>query len=146
MEDLPGGWVVKEIRVSDMDVTDQPIELSATQQAIAQILVTDRITEIAGVVPIVDKTNPPAIVVFPEDSTKWNSRSRYVRRVHADARGQYSIQGLPPGDRYLAFATDYLEDNEHLDPEFLASVKDTAVPFSLAEAEKLMLVLKVVER
>jgi hypothetical protein len=77
---------------------------------------------------------------------KWNSRSRYVRRVDADARGQYFIQGLPPGDRYLAVATDYLEDNEHLDPEFLASVKETAVPFSLAEAEKLTLELKVMER
>jgi hypothetical protein len=144
--DLPAGWVVKEIRVSDMDVTDQPIELSANQQAPAQIIVTDRITEITGVVPIVDKTNPPAIVVFPEDSAKWNSRSRYVRRVHADASGQYLIQGLPPGDRYLAFATDYLEDYEHLDPEFLASVKERAVPFSLAQAGKLTLELEVVER
>jgi len=146
VDDLPAGWVVKEIRVNDIDVTDQPVELSPNQQATALIVVTDRIAEIAGVVPVVDSANPPAIVVFPEDSTKWHGRSRYVRRAHADERGRFLIQGLPPGERYLAVATDYLEEGEHLDPEFLAGVREMAVPFSIAEAEKITLELKVVER
>jgi hypothetical protein len=53
---------------------------------------------------------------------------------------------LPPGEQYLAFATDYLDGGEHLDPEFLSGIRNLAVPFTLGEGEKRALELKVVER
>jgi hypothetical protein len=56
------------------------------------------------------------------------------------------VLGLPPGEHYLAFATNYLEDGEHLDPEFLAAVREMAVSFTLDEAEKRTVEVKVVER
>jgi len=86
------------------------------------------------------------VVVFPENSAKWIPRSRYMRRVEADPSGRFRIRGLPPGQHYLAFATDYLEDGEHLDPEFLTEISSVAVPFALDEAEKRTLDLKVVAR
>ena len=84
--------------------------------------------------------------MFPENSAKWGHRSRYIRRAEADARGNFRIRGLPPGEQYLAFATDYLDDGEHLDPEFLTGIRNIAVPFSLEDAEKRTLELKAVER
>ena len=146
VEGLPADWVVKQITVNDTDALDNAIELSPGQPAAARIVLTDRLTEVTGVVPTIDQANATVIVVFPENSTKWGSRSRYMRRVEADARGNFRIRGLPPGEQYLAFATDYLEEGEHLDPEFLNGIGSVAVPFSLSEAEKRTLELKVVER
>ena len=99
-----------------------------------------------GVVASIEPNSQASIIVFPENSAKWGYRSRYVRAVQTDARGSFQIAGLPPGEQYLAFATDYLEDGEHLDPEFLTSIRNAAVPFSLEEAGKRTLDLKVVER
>jgi hypothetical protein len=54
--------------------------------------------------------------------------------------------GLPPGEPYLAVATDYLEDGEHLDPDFLTAIRSAAVAFSLEASEKRTVELRVVER
>jgi hypothetical protein len=146
VEGLPEEWAVKEIRVDDGDALDSPIELAPGQRADARVVLTTRLTEVTGVVASSDPSSPASIVVFPENSEKWGYRSRYVRAVQADARGNFRIRRLPPGERYLAVATDYLEDGEHLDPEFLTSIRNAAVPFSLEEAGKATLALRVVER
>ena len=86
------------------------------------------------------------MAVFPEYSEKWGHRSRYIRRVDADADGNFAILGLPPGEQYLAFATDYLDSGEHLDPEFLSGIRNAAVPFALDDGEKRSLELTMVER
>jgi hypothetical protein len=146
VEGLADTWAVKQISVGDQDALDSPIELPPGQQAVARIVLTDRLTEVSGVAAPIDAANPVSVVVFPEDSAKWGSRSRYIRRVDADARGNFRVTALPPGEPYLAIATDYLDEGEHLDPEFLTAIRNVAVPFSLDEGEKHSLELKVVER
>jgi hypothetical protein len=146
VDGLPEDWAVRSITVNDADALDDTIELSSNQQAIARVVVTDRLTAVSGVATAADATTTREIVVFPENSAKWGHRTRYIRRVEADASGSFRIVGLPPGERYLAYATDYLEDGEHLDPEFLTSIRNVAVPFSLEDGERRALDLKVVER
>jgi len=146
VDGLPEDWIIKSITVNDADALDNTIELARNQQAVARVVLTDRLTEVGGVVASGDATTAREIIVFPENSAKWGHRTRYVRRIAADARGNFRIVGLPPGERYLAYATDYLDDGEHLDPEFLTSIRNVAVPFSLEEGDKRALDLKVVER
>ena len=146
VEGLPDDWRVKSITVNDADALDSTIELSSSQQGIARVVLTNRLTEVAGTVTAADATTTREIVVFPENSAKWGQRTRYIRRVQADASGKFRILGLPPEPRYLAYATDYLDDGEHLDPEFLTSIRNAAVPFSLADDERRALELKVEER
>ncbi len=146
LDGLPEGWAVKQILVGDVDVVDDAIEFAPSQRGVARIVLTDRLTEVSGTVAPIDQTGARSAVVFPENSAKWIPRSRYVRRVEADSNGNFRIRGLPAGERYLAFATDYLEDGEHLDPEFLTEIRNVAVPFTLDEADKHALDLKVVER
>ena len=69
-----------------------------------------------------------------------------MRTTSADEKGRFRITGLPPSERYLALAADYLEDGEHYDPEFLERMRVAATPFSLDEAETRALELKVLER
>jgi hypothetical protein len=146
VDGLPEDWSVKSITVNDADALDNTIELSSNQQAVARVVLTDRLTEVSGVVTAAKATTTHEIVVFPENAAKWGLRTRYIRRSEADPNGGFRIVGLPPGERYLAYATDYLEDGEHLDPEFLTSIRNVAMAFSLEEAEKSTLQLNVVER
>jgi hypothetical protein len=146
VDELPDGWGVRALTVNDMDALDTAVELSPGQQGIARVVLTDRLTEVTGVAAAADPASARSIVVFPENSEKWGHRSRYIRVVDADADGNFVIFGLPPGEQYLAFATDYLDSGEHLDPEFLSGIRNAAVPFTLNDGEKRTLELKVVER
>jgi len=85
-------------------------------------------------------------VIFPEDSTKWGPRSRYLRVTQVHADGSFQIVGMPPSERYLADATNYLEDGEHTDPDFLTVVRDMAVPFSLDDGEARRIELRLIPR
>lgn len=146
VDELPDGWSVKALTVDDMDALDKAIELSPGRQALARIVLTNRVTEVRGVATADDQASARSVVVFPANAEKWGHRSRYIRRVDADADGSFAITGLPPGEQYLAFATDYLEGGEHLDPEFLNGIRNAATPFTLDNGEKRTLELKVVER
>jgi hypothetical protein len=86
------------------------------------------------------------VVVFAADAAKWTYPSRFVRTVSADDKGRFRITGLPPADRYLVLAADYLEDGEQYDPEFLERMRDAATEFSLGNEETRTLDLKVTER
>jgi len=132
---LPEGWAVKTISVGGIDVTNGTITLPAGQQADARIVITDRVTQVSGTVTAAGRPAKAAIVIFAADPSKWAFPTRYVREVSTDDRGRYSIAGLPPNERYLAIAADYLEDGEHLDPDFLERVREMAFPFPLREAE-----------
>jgi hypothetical protein len=152
---LAGDWIVKDIVVNGLSALDSPIELGADQQGDARVVLTDRVTEVSCVVESPDlgtrdsrsgnAYDERVIIVFPDDPMKWVPGSRYVRVAYADASGRFSITGVPPG-QYLAAATNYMEDGEHNDPEFLAELRNAAVTFSLDEGEKRSVDVKVVER
>lgn len=83
-----------------------------------------------------------AVVVFPEDPTKWTAQSRHLATVRPDQNGQFRLETLPPAD-YLAIAVEYLEDGDSGGPEFLNRVRDMATRFTLGEAESKSLSLKL---
>ena len=98
-------------------------------------MITDRVARVSGTVTSAGGPAKAAIVIFAAEPSKWGFPTRYVREVSTDDQGRYSISGLPPNERYLAIAADYLEDGEHLDPDFLERVRQMALPFPLREAE-----------
>jgi hypothetical protein len=127
VESLPDGWGVKSIVVNGMDVTDTRIELAANQEANVQVVLTNRLTRVTGTVSAEGQPLKAEVVIFAADSAKWSYPSRFVRAASADDKGRFRISGLPPSERYLAVATDYLEDDEHYDPEFLERMRSAAV-------------------
>lgn len=143
--ELPDDWAVKDIVVNGLSVLDTPIELGAGQQVDSRIVLTDRVTEVSGTVESSDAFGERTVIVFPGDPMKWVPGSRYVRVAHADASGRYVIAGVPPG-QYVAAATNYMEEGEHNDPEFLAVLRDAAVAFSLDEGERRAVDVRLVER
>jgi hypothetical protein len=148
---LPDGWAVKSILSDGEDFVDRPFTLSGGRAYNVRVVLTDRVTTVAGTVSGAapggnDNRANHNVVIFPEDSAKWTFASRYVRTVRTDAQGAFRISGLPPGERYLAVAVDFLEDGEATDPDFLEQMRTRADGFSLVEAERRSLDLRLIER
>jgi hypothetical protein len=145
---LPQDWMVQSITINGTDVSDRVFDFSGEQELRnARITVTDRVSEVNGTVAT---GNQPArdytVVVFPEDNTKWPFPSRYVRSGRPDQKGLFRIRALPPDERYLAVAVDYVEEGEAGDPEFLERIRASATRFALGEGETKALELKLVSR
>jgi hypothetical protein len=147
VERVPRGWALKSIIVSGVDVTDTPIEFTSGQRLEATIVLTDRLTRLAGVATVAGKPSGQAtVVVFPADPARWSPPSRFVATARADDSGNYTVAGLPPLENYLAAAVDEYESTLEQDPEFLERLRPTATPLSLAEGESKRLNLAVAER
>ena len=142
-------WMVEAILVAGSDVTDRPFDFQPNEVIEgAEIVLTDRITQVSGTVSNRDgaPSSDFTLVVFPEDETKWAPPSRYVKSARPDQQGLIKILGLPPDDRYLAVAVDYLEEGGGADPEFLDLIKNRATRFSLGEGASATVNLKLIER
>jgi hypothetical protein len=146
VEYLPDGWGVKSIVVNGAEVIDASVALSPNQEAQAEVVLTNRLTRVTGTVTGEGQPVKAEVIVFAADSAKWSYPSRFVRTVSANEKGQFRVSGLPPSERYLAIATDYLEDGEHYDPEFLERMRDSATAFSLEDGVTQSLELKVLAR
>ena len=144
---LPSGWVVKSIRANGKDITDGAIDFRGSEQFNVQVVLTNRISELSGTVKANGQTVTSAsVVLFPEDPALWVFPSRRVRMARVDQSGVFRLDALPPGERYLALAVDYLEQGEFQDPLFLERMKGRATAFTLNEGENKNLDLTLVER
>jgi hypothetical protein len=143
---LPDDWTVRSIVANDRDITDSTISLANGQDLSVRILVTDRLTYVNGTVSSRAPGRSETVVVFSEDAARWAYPSRFVRAVRVDDRGAFEIAGLPPGERYLATAVEFLEEGDEQDPEVLERLRAGATPFALAEGERRSLQLRALER
>jgi hypothetical protein len=149
---LPDGWAVKAIVVDGEDMIDQPIDVADGRTAMVRIVLTDRITEVIGIVApssssdAGQRRNDHTVVVFSSDPSKWTYPSRFLRTARADQQGAFRIPALPGNEQYLAVAVDYLEEGEATDPEFLGQMRDRATGFSLGEGERKAIGLRVIDR
>jgi protocatechuate 3,4-dioxygenase beta subunit len=145
---IPQDWMLQAITAGGSDISDRVMEFSGNQDLRGvRVTLTDRVTEVNGTVR--NGTQPArdyTVVVFPEDSAKWTFPSRHVRAARPDQQGLFRIRALPPDQRYLAVAVDYLEEGEGGDPQFLEQIKESATRFAVGEGETKALELKLVER
>src|SRR6185295_8103248 len=134
VDGLPPEWMVRSVTINDtIDATDAPFEFRGEQPVSAHIVLTDRVTDVAGAVTSGTLTSDATVVIFPDDRTQWAFPSRFVRWTKLDADGGFRLHALPPDTQYLAVAVDYMEENEAQDPAFLEGLRTRATRFSLRE-------------
>jgi hypothetical protein len=129
LESLPAGWMLESMTANGLDVSDVAIELQPKDRVSVRIELTDRITRVSGSVRPNRNVRGGTVVMFADDSSKWTTLSRYVKTTQVADDGTFSVSGLPPHQRYLAVALDYVEQGEVFDPEFLQRAKAAASEF-----------------
>lgn len=146
---LPPNWMLKAVLLNGADITDKPMEFKGDEEVDGvQIVVTDRVPEVNGRVTDArgEPTRDYTVIIFPEDRSKWDFPSRYVRSGRADQDGLFKIRALPPDTEYLAVAVDYIEDGEGGDPEFLEQMRNRATHLTIGDGEIKALDLRLVSR
>lgn len=135
----PAGWMVQSVMIGGVDASDTPVELTKDVSN-AVITFTDQISDLRGTVTSVRPgDDPPAIVVFPADSTGWNNFGvnplRMRRTVAALNNGAFTFGTLPPGD-YFIIAIPEEKSADWQDPAVLEILARQAARFSLAPGER----------
>lgn len=146
---MPPRWMVKEIRVRGIDVTDQPMPFGGREQSLenVEIVFTDRINELSGTV--VDTRSRPvadaAVIAFTTDRARWFPQSRLLGRGITSSSGMFSIPGLPFGSYYVAVLTSRLGADAEgwQDPTLLESLVSRASSTTLGEGDRRVINLRL---
>jgi hypothetical protein len=142
------GWFVKSAMVNGIDALDEPIELTTENITNVVVSFTDRRTTVSGTV--IDSANAPAqgtVVVFPAGYREWIAKGmsqRLTRNIRTQAKGAFSIAGLPARDYLIvAIADDQVPDVQN--PNVYEALARAATSVTLAEGDTRTLSLKLVQ-
>jgi hypothetical protein len=147
---VPNGSVVRSVRVGGVDVTDAGFEVKANERLSGvEVELTNHPTSISGVVT--DGRGTPtssgSVVVFAQDEQKWEAlNTRYIRLTSLDQDGKFNVNGLPPGDYFVAVSDAALAPEQASDPDLLKQLLRQATTFSLNDGETKTLSLKTIGR
>ena len=136
--DRATGWWLTRLQVAGRDLGDAPIEVGAnTEVTDVAITFSDRIGAIEG--QLTDAAGRPApeyfVIAFSADRAAWTTTSRRaVPPVRPGTDGRFRVNGLLPGDYYLAVVTAITEE-EGGDPAFLEAILPSAIKLTVAAGE-----------
>lgn len=142
----PGGWYVKGVFASGRDITETPLTLEPGSRLDGvRVVLTQTASSLTGSVRDArgNAVLDAAVVVFPDDESRWTPQSRFIASARPDTTGTFTITGLPASERYRVIAVQGLESGQANDPEFLASVRDQAERVTLGEGEAKTLELRL---
>jgi hypothetical protein len=122
------------VTVDGRDVTNAPIDVSATGLDGLEVTLTNRAPSLSGALRTATGARASGwVVIFPIDARQWRARSGRVSGVFAGA-GEYTFSALPPGEYWLATVPD-LQPRQRLDPSFLESLRAGAVRVTLRDGD-----------
>lgn len=143
----PGGSYVKSIRAQGKDVTDSALDLHSGDriQGIEIVIAGDG-AQLSGSVK--EGTNGPAvpgasILLYPADAKLIGPNSRYIRTAKSGQQGEFSLQGLVPGDYKLCAVLDH-EGGAEFDPEYLQSLDRDSKVVTLSAGQSTNEILEAV--
>jgi hypothetical protein len=141
----PSGWMFKAAMLNGVDVSETPFELT---RDVADLVLTftDRWSGVGGVVQGTG-SDGAAVFVFPTEAQKWTSGGaspRRLRATRANARGQFGLSSLPPGDYYVV-AVQEEPAGDWRDPATLEALARVATQVAIAEGEHKTIDLRVRE-
>jgi hypothetical protein len=146
---LPPTWYLKSVTIAGSDVTDTPFDFSSSAQTLsdAEIVLSTKGATIAGVVT--DGTSTRAsnfvAVAFSTSRETWINGSRHVKQRRSEANGSYAIEGLPPGEYWVA-AVDRLDPGNWLRPDNLDALVPSAARVTVLEGQVLSTDLRLLRR
>ncbi|MSO50007.1 MAG: carboxypeptidase regulatory-like domain-containing protein [Acidobacteria bacterium] len=142
------GWFVRSAMVEGVEALDQHIEL--TGEDIGNVIITygDRQTTLSGTVTAANGAPAAAtVIVFPAAHREWIARGmvpRLTRNVRAQAKGTFTISGLPARD-YLVVALADEDVPDAQDPRVYEALARAATSITISEDGPRTVTLKVAQ-
>jgi len=139
-------WTLKSAVADGRDVLDTPLEVRPGIDTTGVVVTfTDQVTQLTGT--LTDRTGRPApsyfVIAYTTNAAHWRQQSRWLRQPTRPASdGKFVINGLPPGEYYLAALSEF-NQQEWYTPEFLQQLVPMSLKFTLAEGEKKVQDLKL---
>lgn len=129
------GWILKSVLVGGKDVTDAPIDFRNSDGDVSGVEIT--LTSNAGSIKgtVTDKDGPATgatVIAFADDSSKWSFFSRFISAGRPNAKGEFTLAGLPAGD-YLVAVAPIGTNQVSADPAVLENLRKTAVRVNVVE-------------
>jgi hypothetical protein len=139
------GWHVKSAMLQARDLADVPYEFKIGENVSGlEVVLTRQRTVLRGTVT--DDANVAsrdyAVVAFSTDERRWGMRTRHIQSVAPRPTGDFSIEGLPPGE-YFVIALEYVEAGEEGAVERLDRWRRDATRVSLGDGETASVSLKL---
>jgi uncharacterized protein (DUF2141 family) len=129
-------WSIKASTANGREAFEAPLRVNANETVDWTVTYTDKPTSLTGVFQ--DRGGRAAteyyILVFSSDRKHWTPGSRRVRMTRPATDGAFSVQGLPPGEYFLAALTD-LETGEWNDPTLLEELVRSSAKVTLRDGE-----------
>jgi len=114
VDGLRAPWVVKSIHYRGKDITDLQLDVAEREQFHdVQIVITDRASEVSGVVQNARKLPVPhtGVLVCAKAPVFWMRTNRRLRITVTDQEGRWRVAGLPPGE-YFAVASPLVDESD----------------------------------
>jgi hypothetical protein len=144
----PPGWMFKSAMLNGVDVSETPFELTRDVTDLV-VTFTDRWSGIGGVVrsPQGTADGNATVVVFPTNADAWtnySSSSRRLRNARTNAKGEFGMSSVPPGDYYVV-AIPEERSADWRDPKMLETLARSATEITIVEGEHKMIDLRLHE-
>ena len=144
----PAGWFVRSAMADGRDALENPIDLAAEDIADVVMTFVDRQTTLSGTVTGANGAPAAAtVIVFPAAHREWIARgmaSRLTRNVRAQAKGTFTVTGLPARD-YLVVALADEDVPDAQDPRVYEALARAATSITISEDGPRTVVLKIAQ-
>ena len=139
---LPPGYFVKEARLDQTDVLDQPMRFSGTVSGPLDVVVGANGGLVEGTV-VNDKQKPmPGIQAVLIPSRQLNRIDLYKTAV-TDDKGHFTMRGITPGD-YKIYAWEALEQNAWFDSDLLRQFEQKGKFMQISDGAKEIVEVKMI--
>ncbi|HUR48920.1 MAG TPA: carboxypeptidase-like regulatory domain-containing protein [Acidimicrobiales bacterium] len=98
---LPGGWIVKNVRLGNDDVTDRPVEFHAKDRL--EVVLSNRPAVLAGrvVTGQGEVATDYRVLLFPAERERWTMLTGSPSTLPR-TDGTFKLGSIPPGEYFLA--------------------------------------------
>lgn len=139
---LPPGYYIKEARIDQTDVLDQPMRFTASVTGPLDVVISANGGQIDGTVVNDKQQSVPGIQAVLIPASQGNRIDLYKTAV-ADANGHFTIRGIAPGD-YKLFSWEALEQFAYFDSDFVRQFEQRGKFVQIAESLKETVEVKVI--
>jgi len=144
----PSGWYLKSVTIGGVDVTDQAFDFGFGDETVsgAEIVLSNTGARIVG--SAADSSDRPAtefaVVAFSANRANWFTGSRHIRWATAGSNGSFEVDGLPPGEYFVA-AMNALPPGDW-QPETLEALVQRATRVTAREGQSHTITLRLNRR